>query len=290
MESIEDRNRSIEDVILQNDRRGISVLRPYLPSDFCGRAARLVSEQSGVVFIATGFYIIYAGMPETDGPPGALAIGRALTGLGFEVYYVTDRFTAPLMISLAGDSNRVIVFPVADDTGSTAHAVGLLERFKPSLLISIERCGPNSEETYLNIRGDDISPYNAKIDRLFELHDRTIGIGDGGGEIGMGNLAGIIPGFPKLSKKPCVTRVSAPIIASVSNWGGYGLVASLSLLKGRNLLATIEEEEDLLRRAVAAGAVESFTGKQTPGVDGFSLAENSGVLNDLHAILKNRGL
>ena len=38
---------TIEDIILDNDRRGISHLRPYVPSDFCDRAAQLVLDNPG---------------------------------------------------------------------------------------------------------------------------------------------------------------------------------------------------------------------------------------------------
>ena len=73
---------SIEDIILDRDRRGIAALRPHVPADFCDRAAELVLDKPGTVLIATGFYILAAAAPETDGPPGAVAIGRALEALG----------------------------------------------------------------------------------------------------------------------------------------------------------------------------------------------------------------
>ena len=38
------------------------------------------------------------------------------------------------------------------------------------------------------MRNQDISDNTAKIDCLFGLHHKTIGIGDGGNEIGMGNI------------------------------------------------------------------------------------------------------
>jgi hypothetical protein len=288
MEAAVDKDRSIEDIILQKDRRGISALRPHLPAIFCEEAAQLTIKESGTVFIATGFYILHAGSPETDGPPGALILGDALEKMGFKVYYVTDRYTAPLMHCLVDDSTRVLTFPIADDPTSMKYASSLLDQFQPSLLISVERCGLNSQGSYLNIRGVDISEYNARIDHLFRLHKKTIGIGDGGGEIGMGNLAGVIPTFPSLTKNPCMTRVSSLIIASVSNWGAYGLVAGLSLLKGRCLLPSVEEERELLVRTVECGAVESFTGTKTPEVDGFSASENSRVVQDLHEILAKR--
>jgi hypothetical protein len=152
MEAVEKNSQSIEDVILQNDRRGISALRPYLPFNFYEQAAQLVLRQSGVVLIVTGFYIVYAGMPETDGPPGALVIGDALAKLGFNVYYVTDRFTAPLMNSLVEDSKQVVTIPITDDQTNHDYALTLLNQLQPSLLISIERCGLNSHGTYLTGR------------------------------------------------------------------------------------------------------------------------------------------
>ena len=59
----------IEDIILENDLRGISALRRHLPDDYCDRAARLITDNSGTAFIATGFYILKAEAAETDGPP-----------------------------------------------------------------------------------------------------------------------------------------------------------------------------------------------------------------------------
>jgi hypothetical protein len=64
-----------------------------------------------------------------------------LTNLGFKVYYVTDMFTAPLMDSLTGSKENVIMFPVEGDINSQHHALKLLNQLQPYLLISIERCG-----------------------------------------------------------------------------------------------------------------------------------------------------
>jgi hypothetical protein len=76
---------TIEDIILQKDGRNISALRPYLPSNYVEEAADLILEHPGKVLIVTGFYIVYAKAPETDGPPGAAAIGEALSTIGYEV-------------------------------------------------------------------------------------------------------------------------------------------------------------------------------------------------------------
>ena len=59
---------------------------------------------------------------------------------------------------------------------------------KPSVLIAIERCGFTSDKKYRNMHGNDISEYNARVDYLFSDDTPSVGIGDGGNEIGMGNL------------------------------------------------------------------------------------------------------
>ena len=277
--------QSIEDIILEHDRRGVSALRPYLPADFCSQAARYIMEHPGPAAITTGFYILMAGGPETDGPPGAIAIGNALRSLGRRVSYVTDIYTAPVLRDLAGDLAEVIDFPIADIETSRRLASATLARLSPGLLISIERCGRTGEDTYLNMRAADITPYTARLDYLFESGVPSVGIGDGGNEIGMGNLAEVIPTKEGLPRQPAVTKVDRLVIASVSNWGGYGLVAALSLLAGRNLLPSVEHETALIHRMVDLGVVDGTTGSAVATVDNFSTSENGDQLERLRRLV-----
>ena len=281
---------SIEDIILDQDRRGISELRPHLPSDFCDRAAALVLEHPGTVIIVTGFYILRAGATETDGPPGAVVIGDALTSLGYEVVYITDRLTAPVLRVVAGEGARVVEFPIVDESASKDFADALLMEIDPSVLISIERCGWNTDRTYLNMRGVDFSDYNAKTDFLFLDHPCSVGIGDGGNEIGMGELAAVVPTVPTLVRKPSVTKTTSLVISSVSNWGGYGLVAAISRRKGVRLLPSVEEEGRLVKKAVDSGAVDGMSFKREYKVDGFTLAENGQAIAKLNALLALEGV
>ena len=78
---------TIEDIILDQDKRGMLALRPYLPDDYCSQAAQFIIDNPGGVIIVTGFYVVMAEKPETDGPPGAIAIGEALKDLGRTVTY-----------------------------------------------------------------------------------------------------------------------------------------------------------------------------------------------------------
>jgi hypothetical protein len=272
---------TIEDIILQKDGRNISALRPYLPSNYVEEAADLILEHPGKVLIVTGFYIVYANAPETDGPPGAAAVGEALTAIGYEVAYVTDKYSMDVMKSVAGDK-RVIEFPIADHMESAAAARKILETENPSVVIAIERAGLVGDGTFRNMHGTDISEYNAKIDHLFDQHPYSVGIGDGGNEIGMGNLRDEAAGIDRLPDDPCVTTTTKLMIASVSNWGGYGLAAALSLKKGENLLPSIEAENAWVQATYETGAVDGPTGEHRPYVDGFHLDEYNSCLTDLH--------
>ncbi len=278
-------SQSIETILLSNDRRQISALRSYLSPDYCDQAARLVLAQPGKVIITTGFYIPSMKMPETDGPPGALAIGDALSRLDHPVAYVTDRYTAPLLRTFASPGQRVVDFPITNEIESEAFASHLLQETHPCLLIAVERCGLTRQGIYLNCRGADISAYNARIDALFHSEVSSIGIGDGGNEIGMGSLAEVIPSLPGLPKEPCVTRTTALIAACVSNWGAYGLLAALSRQTGIDLLPSTQAEIARIQEMVAFGACDGVLSRQSDSVDGYSLQENSCILDQLSASL-----
>ena len=277
---------TIEDIILNHDRRGIGALRPHLPPDFCGQAAAYALAHPGPALIATGFYILMSDAPETDGPPGAFAIGAALRALGRPVAYVADAPMAAMMaawLAQTGDPSPVIDFPISADDGANARAVdGIIAERAPALLVSIERCAPDAAGIYRNMRGRDISPQTARIDRLFARGLPSIGIGDGGNEIGMGNLAAAVAAAPPLPDHPAVTGCDRLIAASVSNWGGYGLTAALSVATGRNLLPRADADAAGIRYLVDAGAVSGVSGEHDYLVDEFTLAENAAVLEELH--------
>ncbi|HEY83326.1 MAG TPA: DUF4392 domain-containing protein [Dehalococcoidia bacterium] len=283
---------SIEDIILSHDQRGISALRPFLAPSYCTEAARFIlNKRSGsgkTALITTGFFILSTQAPETDGPPGAIALANALEQLGFEVIYVTDRYAAPLL-TLDGwhrGRERLIEFPIAGHEQSQHFAHNLLAEIKPALIIAIERCGFTAERRYLNMKGKDISAFTAKVDYLFLGQENTLGIGDGGNEIGMGKLAPQIKATPGLPDDPALTPTNHLVISSVSNWGAYGLVAALSQLCQRDLLPSVEWEQELLRELVARGAVDGFTGENKCAVDAFDAEENAWALGQLKKLLE----
>ena len=278
-------SETIEDIVLDHDKRGVALLRPHMAVDFCSQAAQYIMDHPGNVAIVTGFYILSAGSPETDGPAGAIAIGRALQALGRRVTYITDSYTVPVLEGLLEDGTEVVDFPIADIETSRKASSEILERLDLSLIISIARCSRTNDDAYLNMRYVDITPHTARLDYLFEAGIPSVGIGDGGNEIGMGNLVEFIPQVETLPNDPAVTKVDRLIISSVSNWGGYGLVAALSRFAGRNLLPTIDGETKVIQKSVDMGAVDGTTGERKYYVDGFTTEENGELLARLHAVV-----
>lgn len=269
---------SIEEIILTHSAgRGMHKLRPYLAPNFCEQAADSILTHPGKALIATGFYV--AGTCETDGPIGALALADALKQIGSEAVLVTDRFCAPILRQCC--QHRVIDFPILPHDDSRECAEQLFAAEQPSLLISIERCGMAADGRYYNMRGDDISEFTAKLDALFAAFPVSIGIGDGGNEIGMGNLAEAIAAAG-LPIQPCVTRVTFPVIATVSNWGAYGILAYLSRKQRRDLLSGFEERK-LLEQLMAFGVVDGVSKRPDMSVDGFSPNVLDEIFGKLHS-------
>lgn len=256
---------TVESIALRHSGRGMTALRPSLPADYCLRAAKaLLSRRRGTVLLTTGFCV--GGAAETDGPPGTLCLAKALRPLGFAPVVVTDGICRgifetegiPVCYASAGDGD--------------AFYQRLLEDYAPSALISIERCGRDAGNDYRNMRGESIAPWTAPIDTMFQLARQrdilTIGIGDGGNEIGMGNVRGAI--LDHLSIRPCTVTVDNLIIATTSNWGAYALVCALGRVAGACLLPDFGEMRDYLCRLADRGCVDGVTGRPTATVDGFS--------------------
>ena len=268
---------TIEDIILRHSSRGMGVLRQYLPSDFCRTAANaLLALERGNVLLTTGFYV--AGFAETDGPPGTIFLAKALNSLGFNSVVVTDKFCRGFF------EGEGVDVEYADIDSAEKYYAELLDKYAPKALISVERCGINANGDYANMRGESIARYTARIDLMFDEGRRrgipTFGIGDGGNEIGMGKFLEIIA--RELSLVPCVVSVEHPIIATVSNWGAYGLCACLQLLSGERILPTYGEVVEYLQRIIDIGSVDGVTKRHAPTVDGFAPEVEREIIDSLN--------
>jgi len=277
----------IEEIILKNDIRGISLMSKFIDHDSCKNASNLILNNVGTVFITTGFFILSAKSPETDGPPGAIFLGNALETLGYRVTYITDKYCSSLLRASKSHEAQIIEFPIMNIDESKKYSEKLLQTENPNILISIERCGASVDYKYRNMKNEDISDFTAKIDYLFNIHPKTIGIGDGGNEIGMGNIKDHISKSKTLVDYPTTSEVTNLIISSVSNWGAYGLLAAISIKSKQNLLPSVKEQISLIKKIVDLGAVDGFSGTKDYKVDGKDLEENTYILKQLHQLVDN---
>ncbi len=209
-------------------------------------------------------------------------MGESLMALGWDVVTVACETTFPVVDALLADLGPVVAAPTTEH-GARAACEALRREYTPDLVVAIERPGATADGRRLTMRGEDITGIAAALDSLMRA-PLTVAVGDGGNEIGMGTIApylqakGLIPGVS-------VTRADHLLLAEVSNWGAYGLVAMLDVVTGRDTLPDGATEAVWIDRLVAAGAVDGMTRSNTAMVDGHSLEVNAQMLASLRAIV-----
>jgi hypothetical protein len=249
------------------------------------------------VIITTGFPIPPTMVPETDGPLGAIVLAKAInTILAAQTVIIAEDDALKVVSALAetiGLSKRKsdplddgIVFRSFPLTEKVArdYSFSFLREFNPSALIAIEKVGRNHRGIYHKMNGNDISNYAIKVDHLFLEAEKSgipsIGIGDGGNEIGMGKILDAVRKYvpngsacncPCRGGIACETQTNHLVTATVSNWGAYGVAACLSALYDNQAgLHSGDDERLLLMEASRNGAVDGVTGERTPSCDGLT--------------------
>ena len=266
----------IEDIILQHDNRGMRQLRTALSPGYCYRAARMILDNKGVVLIGTGFPV--SGSFESDGPISAIALYRALTELNCEPVMVC----APPISKILTRNFKTYELPLVDWEQSKPVVTQVLKDLEPSLIVSIERPGVTADGCYYNMHKTDITRLTAKFD-LFLQKGRcpSIAFGDGGNEIGMGNVHDALA---TLDIIPAVTTCDELVIASVSNWGVYGVIAALCRLLNRDLFG-IFNPETIANYLVDNGCVDGLTTRQESSEDGFPISVGMSIIQQLRDLV-----
>jgi hypothetical protein len=268
---------------------------------------REVARTSKPIFIATG-HVHPVAMPvgETDGPPGAAALARALvlctkspvillcedvvrnmlartcTAAGLTVR--EDASSLPLPRSVAIQS-----FPVDPEQ---AENVSAQMAEGAAAIVAIEKVGRAADGGYYTGLGTDVAQHLAKIDLLVdavrEAGGLTIGIGDLGTEIGCGNIAdtvaAVVPGGAKIAT---VVSTDVLIVAGCSNWGAYGIAAALAgLEKNPRLVHTGEIEREMIVECCRAGGADSHSAAPTNEVDGAPWQTHATFVQLLHDVVE----
>jgi hypothetical protein len=122
----------------------------------------------------------------------------------------------------------------------------------------------------------------------------TIGVGDGGNEIGMGKVRWdvIRRNIPNGGLIACRVPTDYLLVCGVSNWGAYGLAAGIRLLRGAPHdpeLFDSESERRILEAMVRDGPlVDGRDGVQSATVDGLPFDRYAVVLERLGQMLSDK--
>ena len=243
---------------------------------------------------------------ETDGPGGTMVLARALRLLlHAQCIILTDEqlvegmkkvaqaagfhCVQPTQLEESIERNKlmtisILPFPVEREEAKV-RAEEILDEINPACCISVERGGMNEDGCIHSMCGTDTSQTQAKIDYVFQAAGKrgitTFAIGDGGNEIGMGNIKDSIREKVKYGSK-CLcscgkgiapsTKVDYLLTAVISNWGCYAISNMLCALTGQlNHLHTPELEERILKNAADSGFHDAMYGGVEYSVDGCAL-------------------
>lgn len=265
--------------------------RVHACADDLRHAAAELARQTECVAIVTGFFVPDGALPaaETDGPLGAFLLADVLQSIGRDVCLISDTLCESALragLNACGVKVELLCCPLAadesrrwrDDFWATPWGQRLTH------LVSVERIGPAFAERpedaqCRNVRHVPIDRWSADLYRLFEQRPaavRTIGIGDGGNEIGMGRFWQEVRGTRPLPPHACRTVTDWTILAGVSDWGAMALAVAV-LMHEHNIAPltawTAARIQYGLTEMVRHGpAVDGCTRCQEPSVDGLPFA------------------
>jgi hypothetical protein len=259
---------------------------------------------------------------ETDGPTGIASLARALSfGLGANPVYVgNEKELGPVIAAgvAAGVTvlNREAIevykrkntalsipFPLGAG-GAKERALEIMDQFNPVAVIGVEKHAPNPVGVWHSAAGQAISGETQPhvhhiVDEAQKRGVLTIGIGDGGNEIGFGlireeaneiykNAYGVTCQCDCGAGEATATATDVLVSAAVSNWGAYGVSAMLAfMLEDPFILQDADTERRMVEAMTAKGAVAAGLGASIPVVDGTSPEVQQAIVTILQEIVRN---
>ena len=257
----------------------------------CAKELKERLKENDVVYIITGFVLLSNKRAEMDGIISAMLLARALV----KAYGVKPLIICPEenLVAVRNLSNNIglhlyetieelLEYPISigvhsftkDVNEAEEQADELMKQAFPKAVIAIEAPGANGKGVYHNALGKDLTCLEAKTDALFvkckEAGVWNMAIGDLGNELGMGALENHLKKhIPYMDQNGCtcgcgggsMAAVAADniITATVSDWGGYGLIAATAYLnQDMDIMHTGEMEEEVIKTASNSGMVDMY--------------------------------
>jgi hypothetical protein len=218
----------------------------------------------------------------------------------------------PVVNSRDSHAHEKYVKRFIDQAGSLTHLIALEKPGPSHTAASLLRQGqgclpdidqfervvlPESRDRCYTMRGLDITDQVSPAHWLFEPPGselgawRTIGIGDGGNEIGMGRIpwAIIRANVPMGGLVACRIATDYLVVAGISNWGAYGVGTGFMHLKGipvnDNEFGPQFESRLLKILVEKGGLVDGMSAQPTLAVDGLHFQEYITQLERIRAVV-----
>lgn len=238
------------------------------------------------------------GLPvgETDGPYGAIVLGRALEMLGAEVVQITEpeehipMENLRVLLELKGNN---VVSLRRDSDEENGKLIDDLDG-----VFFVEKIGPSCEGVYHystgNPRNGEDCPLDTFIEKMHSMGKLSVGFGDFGNEIGFGKILeqareispyGKHCGCPKDEGNICAWATDYLLPCNVSNFGAYAVVSALAAATGHlDILHTPEMEETMIRAGKAWGLIDGGHFVSNTNIDGIPLEGVKAVVQLLYTI------
>ncbi len=265
--------------IINTDIGGRGALSLYLDYRkrnfrFLENAVETLLNNSTRVLIITGFPIPPVNVPETDGPPGALALSKLIAWLGGRAEILAHEEIINAMTPLQKPFS--VEFTRNPDISNY------------DLVIFVETPGRARDGNHYSMSGLKIEgeTFDWVVGEAKDYGIPTIGIGDGGNEVGMGKIRDlIIKHIPLGEKIASIVETDELVLSAVSNWGAYGVVAQASIELKKNLLSDWDEAF-IVRLLVENGLIDGVTKKREVSVDGIPIDVHVAFVEFLNGIVE----
>jgi len=227
--------------------------------------------QANRVLLCTGFNVA-ENMPETDGPLGTALLAYACFRADKYVVLVADHQNAHLLRTQLAVLDPVCAKNVAiEEVKANSEAPSglwndILDKHQPDVVVHTEVPGRNKDGKYLNMRGIQISDFNAALDGIADLANArgldTIGVGDGGNEAGMGQIKGV-PKALNDEEMQAIIPAAHQVIAWNSNLGAIAMGEFVMSAAHKGASCTQKQFTEMLTILLKEGAVDGITRGRT---------------------------
>lgn len=308
------------DQLMAIDTRGKGVIPPLynaardlMNKPLAMSAARALRERiapGDVVGIITGFpsrSFLGRGITETDGPVGAVFLARVLEEVlnavpviiidpTLQRYCTRACWTAGLLVTdmegaLLAKRGKVNASAVAfydcpvDDADAQSAAAQFVAQYQPRALIAVEMPSIAADGFAHTAGGRAIVHEHLPKAHHFWYAAQAqnilcVGLGDGGNEMGLGNIAPVLEEIYTVGATiAAATHSDIPVVGASSNWAAYAIGVCIEAHEGSTKRVRDIDLEGIIRRCAEEGAIDGYSVRPEAKVDGTPIALNLAIVD-----------